>query len=64
MDRDCITDAFVLPVDKEPLIGAVPIELMVLGKIPAESKLSCNPAHPECHFILSNKKVPGCPYII
>ena len=42
-DRDCITDAFVLPGDEEPLIGAVPMELMDLVVIPAENKLDYNP---------------------
>ena len=29
-ERDCITDAFVLPNNEEPLLGAVPLELMDL----------------------------------
>ena len=46
-DRDCITDAFVLPGDEEPLLGAVPMELMDLVVIPAENKLDYNPNHPD-----------------
>ena len=46
-DRDCITDAFVLPNEEEPLIGAVPMELMDLVIIPAENKLVYNPMHPD-----------------
>ena len=46
-DRDCITDAFVLPDNEEPLIGAVPRELMDLVIIPAENKLVYNPLHPD-----------------
>ena len=46
-DRDCITDAFVLPANEEPLIGAVPMELMDLAIIPAENKLDYNPKHPD-----------------
>ena len=46
-DRDCITDAFVLPDNEEPLIGAVPMELMDLVIIPAENKLIYNPLHPD-----------------
>ena len=46
-DRDCITDAFVLPGDEEPLIGAVPMELMDLVVIPVENKLDYNPNHPD-----------------
>lgn len=46
-DRDCITDAFVLPENEEPLIGAVPMELMDLVVIPAENKLDYNPNHPD-----------------
>ena len=46
-DRDCITDAFVLPDNEEPLIGAVPMELMDLVIIPAENKLVYNPLHPD-----------------
>ena len=45
-DRDCITDTFVLPEIEEPLIGAVPMELMDLVVIPAESKLDYNPKDP------------------
>lgn len=46
-DRDCITDAFVLPGNEEPLIGAVPMELMDLVIIPTENKLDYNPKHPD-----------------
>ncbi len=46
-DRDCITDAFVLPNSEEPLIGAVPMELMDLVIIPSENKLAYNPQHPD-----------------
>ena len=46
-DRDCITDAFVLPGDEEPLIGAVPMELMDLVVITAENRLDYNPKHPD-----------------
>ena len=46
-DRDCITDAFVLPDNEEPLIGAVPMELMDFVIIPAENKLVYNPLHPD-----------------
>lgn len=47
MDIDCITDAFVLPDNEEPLIGAVPMDLMDLVIIPAENKLVYNPLHPD-----------------
>ena len=46
-ERDCITDAFVLPGNEEPLIGAVPMELMDLVILPAENKLDYNPKHPD-----------------
>ena len=46
-ERECITDAFVLPGDEEPLIGAVPMELMDLVVIPSENKLDYNPKHPD-----------------
>ena len=46
-DRECITDAFVLPENEESLIGAVPMELMDLVVIPAENKLDYNPKHPD-----------------
>lgn len=46
-DRDCITDAFVLPNNEEALIGAVPMELMDLVIVPAENKLMYNPLHPD-----------------
>jgi clan AA aspartic protease len=47
MDRDCITDAFVLPGNEEPLIGAVPMELMDLVIIASENRLIYNPLHPD-----------------
>ncbi len=46
-ERECITDAFILPGDDEPLIGAVPMELMDLVVIPTENKLDYNPNHPD-----------------
>jgi clan AA aspartic protease len=46
-DRDCITDAFVLPDNEEPLIGAVPMELMDLVVVPTQNKLMYNPLHPD-----------------
>ncbi len=45
--RDCITDAFVLPDNEEPLLGAVPMELMDLAIIPSEQKVAFNPNHPD-----------------
>jgi len=47
MDRDWITDAFMLPDNEEPLIGVVPMDLMDLVIIPAENKLVYNPLHPD-----------------
>ena len=46
-NRDCITDAFVLPGEEEPLLGAVPMELMDLVIIPSEQRLAFNPLHPD-----------------
>ncbi len=46
-NRDCITDAFVLPGNEEPLLGAVPMELMDLVIIPSQQKLDFNPLHPD-----------------
>ncbi len=46
-ERDCITDAFVLPNNEEPLLGAVPSELMDLIIIPSAQKLDYNPIHPD-----------------
>ena len=46
-ERDCVTDAFVLPGSEEPLLGAVPMELMDLAIIPGDQKLIYNPAHPD-----------------
>lgn len=46
-DRTCYTDAFVLPANTEPLLGAIPLEGMDLVVIPSENKLEYNPAHPE-----------------
>ena len=46
-NRDCITDAFVLPNNEEPLLGAVPMELMDLAIIPSEQSVEYNPKHPD-----------------
>lgn len=46
-ERDCITDAFVLPDNEEPLLGAVPMELMDLTIIPSQQKIEYNPSHPD-----------------
>ncbi|MFI5221229.1 MAG: aspartyl protease family protein [Bacteroidia bacterium] len=46
-DRTCYTDAFVLPGDAEPLLGAIPLEGMDLAIIPSENKLAYNPKHPD-----------------
>ncbi len=46
-ERDCITDAFVLPNNEEPLLGAVPMELMDLMILPAAERLDYNPLHPD-----------------
>ena len=46
-ERDCVTDAFVLPGSEEPLLGAVPMELMDLAIVMADQKLIYNPAHPD-----------------
>lgn len=46
-ERECITDAFVLPNNEEPLLGAVPMELMDLMILPAAEKLDYNPFHPD-----------------
>ena len=46
-DRTCYTDAFVLPGNTEPLLGAIPLEGMDLVVIPSENKLEYNPKHPD-----------------
>ena len=46
-NRDCITDAFVLPDNEEPLLAAVPMELMDLVIIPSELSVEFNPKHPD-----------------
>lgn len=46
-ERDCITDAFVLPNNEEPLLGAVSMGLMDLIIIPTAEKLDYNPIHPD-----------------
>lgn len=38
-DRDCITDAFVLPGNEEVLLGAIPIEAMDLSIGPKTESL-------------------------
>lgn len=46
-DRACYTDAFVLPDNAEPLLGAIPLEGMDLVVIPSENRLEYNPKHPD-----------------
>jgi clan AA aspartic protease len=46
-ERDCITDAFVLPNSEEALLGAVPMEMMDLVIVPSSQKLIYNPLHPD-----------------
>jgi clan AA aspartic protease len=45
--RDCITNAFVQPNNEEPLLGAIPMELMDLTVIPSAQKVEYNPSHPD-----------------
>jgi len=45
-ERDCITEAFVLDGNEEPLLGAVPMELMDLSLFPSLQKIDYNPLHP------------------
>jgi clan AA aspartic protease len=46
-DRECFTDAYVMPGMNEPLLGVIPLELMDLVIIPSENKLDFNPKHPD-----------------
>ena len=45
LDRDCSTNAIVLPDDQEPLLGAIPMEEMDLYVHPSRNVLL--PMHPE-----------------
>ena len=45
LDRDCSTNAVVLPDDSEPLLGAIPMEEMDLFVHPSRNELL--PMHPE-----------------
>jgi hypothetical protein len=45
IDRDCTTNAIVLPDDQEPLLGAIPISEMDLYVHPSRNELL--PMHPE-----------------
>lgn len=45
LDRDCSTNAIVLPDDSEPLLGAIPMEEMDLYVHPSRNELL--PMHPE-----------------
>ena len=45
LDRDCSTNAIVLPGDQEPLLGAIPMEEMDLYVHPSRNELL--PMHPE-----------------
>jgi clan AA aspartic protease len=45
LDRDCSTNAIVLPDDQEPLLGAIPMEEMDLYVHPSRNEVL--PMHPE-----------------
>ena len=45
LDRECSTNAIVLPDDSEPLFGAIPMEEMDLYVHPARNELL--PVHPD-----------------
>ena len=45
LDRDCSTNAIVLPDDQEPLLGAIPMEEMDLYVDPSSNQLL--PMHPD-----------------
>lgn len=45
-NRWCVTNAIVLKGDTEPLLGAVPMELMDLVISPFDQTLEVNPKHP------------------
>ncbi|HOY11519.1 MAG TPA: hypothetical protein PLY70_00200 [Saprospiraceae bacterium] len=45
-NRRCNIDAFVLPGDTEPLLGAIPMEEMDLIIHPLRQELQVNPEHP------------------
>jgi clan AA aspartic protease len=45
-NRWCVTNAIVLKGDTEPLLGAVPMELMDLVISPFDQTLDVNPKHP------------------
>ncbi len=45
-NRWCVTNAIVLRGDTEPLLGAVPMELMDLVISPFDQTLEVNPKHP------------------
>lgn len=45
LDRDCSTNAIVLPDDSEPLLGAIPMEEMDLYVHPSRNELM--PMHPD-----------------
>ncbi|MDX2189915.1 MAG: clan AA aspartic protease [Bacteroidota bacterium] len=45
-NRWCVTDAIVLHGNTEPLLGAVPMELMDLVVVPFDQTLDVNPKHP------------------
>jgi clan AA aspartic protease len=46
-NRSCTTDAFVLPENSEPLLGAIALEGMDLVVIASRNTLEYNPKHPD-----------------
>lgn len=45
-NRRCVVDAMVLPGEKEPLLGAIPLEDMDVLIHPYKQELVVNPDHP------------------
>ncbi len=45
-NRKAVCNAFVLPGDSEPLLGAIPMEEMDVMIHPQRQELIVNPAHP------------------
>ena len=46
-NRRCVVDAFVLPGENEPLLGAIPMEDMDVLIHPKRQELVVNPEHPD-----------------
>jgi clan AA aspartic protease len=63
-NRKATCNAFVLPGDSEPLLGAIPMEEMDVIIHPQRQELVVNPDHPNYAVLKMKKSIRACPVSI